>query len=65
MKTGFTMNGGIVNWPEIKTRPIRRNGLADPMQTAPNQDRSASVLHLFATNLERIKKQVIQIFGRL
>ena len=58
MKTGFTMNSGIVNWPEIKTRRVRTPGPATPAQPDADQGREKSVLNVVATNLEHLKEQV-------
>ena len=65
MKTGFTMNSGIVNWPEIKTRRIRPSGPAAPAQPESDQGREKSVLSVVATNLEHLKEQVVQTIHRL
>ena len=65
MKTGFRMNSGIVNWPEIKTRRLRINGPAAPAQPSAEQGREEGVLHVVATNLEHLKEQVVQTIQRL
>ena len=65
MKTGFTMNSGIVNWPEIKTRRIRPGGPATPAQPDSHPGRAKSVLNVVATNLEHLKEQVVQTIQRL
>jgi hypothetical protein len=65
MNNGFSMNNGIVNWPEIKTRRVRLNGPAASNQTDANQGRGRQVLNVVATNLERLKETVVQTIQRL
>ena len=65
MKTGFTMNSGIVNWPDIKTRRIRLSGPVSQGRDIGETAREKSVLHVVATNLEHFKEQVVQAIHRL
>jgi hypothetical protein len=65
MKSGFSMNDGIVNWPELKTHRNRSSSHAAHAQPTPEQGRDAGVLKLIATNLERFKEQVIKTISRL
>ncbi len=65
MKTGFMMNSGIVNWPEIKTRRVRMPGPGAPAQPDSDQGREKSVLNVVTTNLEHLKEQVVQTIQRL
>jgi hypothetical protein len=65
MKTGFTMDGGIVNWPEIKTRRLRTNGPSASFPLEAKQGRERHVLDVVANNLERLKEQLVQTIQRL
>ena len=64
MKTGFSLNNGIVNWPPLKTRRIHLNGPAEA-QSEQRQGREERVLAVVASNLERLKDQVVQTIQRL
>ena len=65
MKTRFTSNTGIVNWPEIKTRRVRLPGPGAPAQPEPKKGREEGVLNVVASNLEQLKEQVVQAIQRL
>ena len=65
MQTGFSMNNGIVNWPEIKTRRIRPNSPTAQAQPGPRDGREKGVLMLVATNLEQFKEKIVQTIQRL
>jgi hypothetical protein len=65
MKTGISLNSGIVNWPEIKTRRIRLSGSVTSPGHAGESGREKGVLHVVAENLEHLKEQVVQAIHRL
>jgi hypothetical protein len=65
MNNGFSMNNGIVNWPEIKTRRVRPNGPAAYAQQDVDQGREHKVLAVVATKLEQLKAQLVQTIQRL